>query len=254
MRHDRAVVVRRDRVMAGCAEAGMRRLSRHGDGGIDRRRRTRASAIAPIALPSATVDAPPGEQTHDARRELERYDQCSATSIACRRTRPPATPTRAATTACSDPATFGITTDFQVTQIGVQVENCSSDSGGQVVTARSARTTARPAHDHDRQHDAVLATNARSRFPSIDLVGGSVNAPITATIPAGKKVFIEIDPPDGTRPTTPRSTWASTPRPRRALRLPPSRHDCMVATPTNISSAAVAGKQISLLMTVTGTY
>jgi hypothetical protein len=233
--------------LAGCAEAGKQQFVGHGDGGII------VVTDSSIRIPDAFVshiDAPPGEQTKTLDENSSDTIKL-ATSIAC------SNQTTGNTDASSyyrvfDPATFGITTDFHVTQIGFQVEDCESDSGGQVVTAKVGTYNGTPGNTITTGNMTVLATNAQVQVPEIDLVGGSVNAPITATIPAGKKVFVEIDSPDGAADNADFYMGVNTAAETGFGYILAS--GCMIGTPTNISSAAVAGTQISLLMTVTGTY
>jgi len=233
--------------LAGCAEAGKQALSNHGDGGVIHV--TDSSIVVPDAFVSH-IDAPPGEQTKTLDENSSDTIKL-ATSLACTNNTTGNTDPNSYYRVF-DPATFGITTDFHVTQIGFQVENCSSDSGGQVVTAKVGTYNGTPGATITTANMAVLATNAQVQVPEIDLVGGSVNAPISATIPAGKKVFIEIDSPDGAADNAAFYMGVNTAAETGFGYILAS--GCSISTPTNISSAAVAGTQLSLLMTVTGTY
>ncbi|HEX7703371.1 MAG TPA: hypothetical protein VF403_21675 [Kofleriaceae bacterium] len=234
--------------LAGCAEAGKQQLSGHGDGGVIHV--TDSSIVVPDAFVSH-IDAPPGEQTKTLDENSSDTIKL-ATSIACSNN------TTGFTLANSyyrvfDPATFGITTDFHVTQIGFQVEDCSSTAGGQVVTAKVGTYNGTPGATITTGNMAVLATNSQVQVPEIDLVGGSVNAPITATIPAGKKVFVEIDSPDGTAGTNASFFLGVNTAAETGFGYILAT-GCSISTPTNVSSAGVANTQISFLMTVTGTY
>ena len=233
--------------LVGCAEAGKQEISGHGDGSIHV---TDSSIVVPDAFVSH-IDAPPGQQTKTLDENSSDTIKL-ATSIACSDgntgyTRPNNY------YRVFDPATFGITTDFHVTQIGFQVENCSSTAGGQVVTAKVGTYNGTPGTTITTGNMAVLATNAQVQVPEIDLVGGSVNAPISATIPAGKKVFIEIDSPEGDAGTNAAFFMGVNTAAETGFGyIMSSVSACGVTTPTNVTS--VAGTQISFLMTVTGTY
>ena len=98
----------------------------------------------------------------------------------------------------------------------------------------SAPTTARPARADDWQHhdpalesDVAIRRSSRQRRRSTP--GETVDAPITATIPAGEKLVVEIDAPDGTAVDT-RSTSARTTAARR-LRLRAARRRARINAP-----------------------
>lgn len=232
--------------LAGCAQAGKQELSGHGDSGIHV---TDSGTVLDSFV--SHVDAPPGEMTKTLDENSSDTIQL-ATSIACFDSGSGFTRANSFYRVF-DPATFGITTDFHVTQIGFQVEDCTSPAGGQIVTAKVGTYNAAPGGTITTANMNVLATNAQVQVPQIDMVGGSVNAPISATIPAGKRVFIEVDSPDGDSGTnTAFFMGANTAAETGFGYVMSPVSDCGVTTPTNVSS--VAGSQISYLMTVTGTY
>jgi hypothetical protein len=231
-------------VMGACAEAGKPTFGGHTDGGgiilVD-------GDVHQPPPPDAFVshiDAPPNMMT-------KTLDQNSSdtitlnTSIACRNN------TTGKTLANSyyrvfDPAT---TTDFHVTSVGFQVENCQGSAGnGQIMTVKvgtyngnvgaSALTLA---------NMATLATNAAVQVPETAEVGANVNAPIMATIPAGQKMFVEIDSPANNSVVFMGVNTATEAAPGYIM-----APDCTVTAPTSMSTEA--GSQQSLLITATGTY
>ncbi|HET9993552.1 MAG TPA: hypothetical protein VFQ65_33675, partial [Kofleriaceae bacterium] len=167
------------------------------------------------------------------------------TAIACRNN------TTGFTTANSyyrvfDPATA---TDFHVTTVGFQVENCQGSAGnGQIVTVKVGTYNGNVgASSLTVANMATLATNANVQVPENAEVGANVNAPITATIPAGQKMFVEIDSPADSSTVFMGVNTATETAPGYIMAA-----DCSVNTPTSMSTEA--GAQQSLLITTTGTY
>ena len=231
--------------LSACAQAGPSQITGHGDGGI---KLTDSGPILDAFV--SHIDAPPGMMTKTLDENSSDTIKL-ATSIAC------TNQTTGFTHANNyyrvfDPATFGVTTDFHITAVAFQVENCSSTAGGQVVTVKVGTYTGTPGATLNGTM-AVLATNASVQVPEIDLVGGSVNAPISATIPAGSKLFAEIDSPTGDAGTNTAFYLGVNTATETGFGYILGS-DCGINTPTNVSSAMVANKQLSLLMTVTGTY
>jgi hypothetical protein len=102
----------------------------------------------------------------------------------------------------------------------------------------------------------MLASNPSVQVPEVDETasgtnGGTVNAPITAVIPAGQKLYAEIDVAAGTTGSFfyigSNSGTESAPGYFAASQCTPPG-----ATPT--SMANVKGSAASILLTVTGTY
>src|SRR5450432_1569225 len=102
--------------LVGCAEAGKQQFVGHGDGGIIAV--TDSSIVVPDAFVSH-IDAPPGEQTKTLDENSSDTIKL-ATSLACTNNTTGNTDPNSYYRVF-DPATFGITTDFHVTQIGFQV-------------------------------------------------------------------------------------------------------------------------------------
>ena len=111
----------------------------------------------------------------------------------------------------------------------------------------------------------VLASASNVQVPEVDentqntdtTPGGTVNAPISATIPAGSKLFVEVDVPDGdfdhyfymganTSGQTGKGTTSN------LAMLPAGGCSPAPTTPTDISTIAMT--ETDLLLTVTGTY
>ncbi|HEY0253131.1 MAG TPA: hypothetical protein VGC41_16470, partial [Kofleriaceae bacterium] len=102
-----------------------------------------------------------------------------------------------------DPSSFQVTSDFHVTQVGFQVEDSESGAGNGVQVAVSVGTynTTPTTQSIDPAQMSQLATVGAVQVPQIADIGGNVNVPITATIPAGKRLYIQIDTPEGDNAT-----------------------------------------------------
>jgi hypothetical protein len=151
-----------------------------------------------------------------------------------------------------DPAQFGITTDFHVTQVSFQVNKATPNGGVKVTLKVGTYSGALTGTTLDTGSMATVATNAMVQVPQIagGGTGGTVNQTIDATIPAGSKLFTEVDAPAMTNgqffyfgqniasDTVP--SYISAP-------------DCTVPNPTTMKSLN-GNSQIAALMTVTGTY
>jgi hypothetical protein len=239
--------------LTACATAGPSEVSGRPDGGGSHPDATGQHVDAFVN----TADAPPGQQSKTLGQTTSQTLR-SATSIACGNsfTTQPNNYYRV-----FDLASNGITTDFHVNQISFQVEDCESSAGnGQVVQAQVGKYTGTPPNTAGGKltpgNMTVLATNSTVQVPEIDEVGGvspggTVNVPINATIPAGGKVFIEVDVNGGSVGSF--FYMGANNAGQSALGFfsapactPPG------ATPTDISSVAAA--EVDLLMTVTGTY
>lgn len=226
-----------------CAQAGKVGFEGHGDGGIilvdgDMHQPPPVDAFV------SHIDAPPNMMT-------KTLDQNSSdtiklqTAITCRNNN------TGFTTANSYYRVFdpGTTTDFHVTTVGFQVENCQGSAGnGQVVTVKIGTYNGSVgASSLTVASMATLATNAAVQVPEVAEVAANVNAPISATIPAGQKMFVEIDSPADNSTVFMGVNTATETAPGYIM-----APDCNVNVPTNYSTAV--GTQNSLLLTVTGTY
>jgi hypothetical protein len=154
---------------------------------------------------------------------------------------------------------LGVTTAFTVTKVSFQVEHCQALSGTACtnVAVRVGLYTAAPGTTLDISKMTILASNATVAVPRVvqtgtTTPGGTVDAPITATIPAGSRLLVEVDAPNS-------GTYAfymgSNDGGESALGyiLAP---DCSVTTPTNISGSFGTNAPATprhLLLTVTGT-
>lgn len=215
---------------------------------------------APMAdAPSA--DAPPADAPGTQTRTLSQTNSqtlTAGTSIACGNAQ--------GTSANSfyrvfDLGALGITSDFHVTTVSFQIED---SEGGNVVAARVGTYGGTPGATLTSSMITILASNATVSVPNVvetfdannnaSTPGGMVDAPVAATIPAGQKLLIEVDVPDGTAGSggkffymganaggeTGDSYFSAT------ACTPPG------ATPTDVSQVAMSN--VDLLFTVTGTY
>ena len=211
--------------------------------------------IHPIDAFISHIDAPPGQQTKTLDENTS--DTIMAyTGVAC----PAADEGTAANNyyRVFDPATFGITTDFHVTQISFQVEDCESAAdNGTPVTVRVGTYSTTPGNTLSAASMTVLASAANVQVPEVDegqttTPGGTVNAPINATIPAGSKLFAEVDVPDGDFDHYFYMGANTNGEMGDGYLKSPSGCNPAPTTPTNIST--VAGSETDILLTVTGTY
>lgn len=209
-----------------------------------------------ITIDSGTMDTGPSSRTlsQTTSTMLE-----AATSIAC--------PAETTGTAANnyyrvfDLTAYGITTDLEVTQVSFQVEHCNqlSGSNGATVAVRIGTYAGTPGETLTLADMTILASNPNVMVPEVieDLgpppttPGGTVNAPISATIPAGSKLLVEVDAPDG---NTSYELYMGTNNDGEmgfGYILAPR---CGVNVPTNISSVTDPPRPVNLLLTVTGTY
>ena len=78
---------------------------------------------------------------------------------------------------------------------------------------------------------------------------GTVDVPITATIPAGSNLVVEVDSPDSSGSFYIGTSAGAESKPGY---ISTTNTDCALPTPTSMSQ--VAGHTASILLTVTGTY
>jgi hypothetical protein len=160
-----------------------------------------------------------------------------------------------------DLAAFGITTDFDISQVSFQVEHCDQIGGtnGTTVAVRVGTYNGTPGTTLALSDMTILASNVNVLVPEVieDLgppattPGGLVNAPITATIPAGKKMFVEVDAPDGNTQYYFYMGANDDGEAAPGYILSPR---CNVTVPTSITTVSEPDVPVHLLLTVTGTY
>jgi len=164
-----------------------------------------------------------------------------------------------------DLSAMGITGAFNVTKVSFQVEDCVPVTGTSCtnVAVRVGTYAGAPGATLSTASMTILASNPTVTIPIVmenssavppTTPGGTVDAPITATIPAGSKLLVEVDAPDGTN--TYRFYMGSNDGGESGYGyIVAPTTGCAITTPTNISS--VGGTMypaVHLLLTVTGTY
>ena len=226
-------------VVGACAKAGPAEFGGRTDGSISVVDAD-TSHPQPDAFIPPMVDAPPGMMSKTlSETTTETLVQNTA----------PACGTSTATDVNNyyrvfDPATFGITTDFHITQVNFQVDFCT----GQTVTVNVGTYNATPGTTLATASMTQVASNTSVTVPNTT-TGAMVTAPFTtATIPAGKKLYVEIDSPAGQRFYMGANTDGET-APGYI-----SASACSISVPTNISTISASYPKVHLLMTVTGTY
>lgn len=188
---------------AGCASAGKEGLNNHGDdpdaGGIQH---PDGQSIDP---PDATPipDAPPGitqltlAQTADSTLTPGNSVACPADTVGTG----PNIYYRV-----FDLAAAGINSEFTVNTVSFQVEDCESvNADGASVAVRVGTYSGAIGSTLDQSKITILQSNNSVQIPEVDEVtgppastpGSLVNAPITATIPGGSQLVVEVDAPDG---------------------------------------------------------
>ena len=201
------------------------------------------------------IDAPPGPQTRTLTQTTTQTLK-AGNSIACGNS----TGTRANNYyRVFDLPAMGITGAFNVSQVSFQVEHCHHNSGiGCTVAVRVGTYSAAPGATLATANMAILASNASVAVPEIienpgpppSTPGGTVNAPITATIPAGSKLLVEVDAPDGANIYSFYMGSNDGGEAGLGYIVAPI---CSINVPTSISSVGTAAPR-HLLLTVTGTY
>jgi len=151
-----------------------------------------------------------------------------------------------------DPSQFGITTDFHVTQVTFQVLEATPGAGVTVTLKVGTYTGSLVGATLDTAAMTTIATNAAVQVPHIASggTGGTVNQAITATIPAGTKLFTEVDAPE-----LPNGQFFYFGQNTATDTLPSYMlaTDCNVNAPQTVKSLN-GNTQLAELMTVTGTY
>lgn len=239
-------------LLGACAQAGKQDNNfNRGDGGIALHD---SSGPPPPDAFVNPIDAPPGVMTKTLDENTN--DMIAIpTSIACSDNinGVPQYTNASSYYRVFDPANYQITTDFHVTQVGFQVENSTQNAGnGILVTVKVGTYDAVPATQLDTTKMAVLATQTNVQTPENDEVGAAINQPITATIPAGKRLFVEVDSPQGSSNDNLLFYIGANAVAESSPGYVMSSACTETQKPTNISSLGAG--QISILMTVTGTY
>jgi hypothetical protein len=235
-------------VVGACAQAGKVNFQGRPDGGITIVDSDMHQPPPPDAFVNH-IDAPPGMMT-------KKLDQNSNDTIAIGKSIACSRNTDGTTTANSyyrvfDPAT---PTDFHITAVEFQVEATVGAAGnGQLVTLKVGTYNGNVgAGTLTLANMAPLATNAAVQLPEQNEVGADVNVPIMATIPAGQKMYVEIDSPDDGSTTYLGVNTAAETAPGYIM-APGTTNGCGVNVPTSITTENT-NMQTSLLITATGTY
>ena len=155
---------------------------------------------------------------------------------------------------------MGVSGAFAVTQVSFQIEHCHHNSGiGCTVAVRVGTYSGTPGTTLATANMTILASNASVTIPEViesgtppTTPGGTVNAPITASIPAGSKLLVEVDAPDGAGVYS--FYMGSNDGGETGLGYVLGT-SCAINVPTNISGAfgTTPAAQRNLLLTVTGT-
>lgn len=239
-------------VVGACAEAGKSGFSGVGDGGIRLVDGNGSNEPPPDAFVSH-IDAPPGMMTKTLdENSSDTLDLSNALACSSNLNNVPQYTLANSYVRVFDPSQFGITTDFHVTQVTFQVLEATPNGGVNVTLKVGTYTGSLVGATLDTAAMTAVATNTMVQVPQIASggTGGTVNQAITATIPAGTKLFTEVDVPavpDGQFFYFGQNTAEDT--------LPSyiMAADCNVTAPQTIKSLN-GNMQLAALMTVTGTY
>lgn len=205
-------------------------------------------------------DAPPGVMTRTLSQTTTMAIEGN-TSIACA-SNPPGTNANNYYRVF-DLAAAGITTPFKVTQVSFGVEHCDqlNGSNGAIVAVRVGTYDATPGAQLEASAMTILASNPTVQVPEVIetngvTAGATVNAQISATIPAGKKLLVEIDAPDGYNNYALYLGANNDGESGFGYVLAPgcSSNGTPITKPTNISSVSTMFPAVHLLITVTGQY
>ncbi|HEY5950887.1 MAG TPA: hypothetical protein VIV40_35585 [Kofleriaceae bacterium] len=238
-------------VLAGCASAGTPDnavVDSNPGGGSDGNQ---------IVIDGSMTDGPSGPMTRTLTQTTSQTIK-ALNSVAC----PGST---SATTSSNnyyrvfDLPMMGITAPFNVTKVSFQIEQCQPTSGTTCtnVAVRVGTYGAIPGATLATANMTILASNATVPVQTVietatSTPGGTVDAPITATIAAGAKLLVEVDAPNtGTYKFRMGSNDAG--ESGFGYVMAP---DCAITVPTNISGmlGTTPAAPRHLLMTVTGTY
>lgn len=154
---------------------------------------------------------------------------------------------------------MGINAAFTVSQVSFQVEHCDHiNNTGCVVAVRVGTYAGTPGATLTPASITILASNASVPVPEIienpgpppTTPGGTVNAPITATIPAGSKLVVQVEAPDGNNLYS--FFMGSNDGGESGFGYIMSG-TCSITNPTNISTLGTPAPR-HLLLNVTGMY
>ncbi|MFT3694484.1 MAG: hypothetical protein QM831_15155 [Kofleriaceae bacterium] len=230
-----------------CAQAGKAEIGGHTDAGSIS---THDSSTQP--LPDAFVnpiDAPPGVMT-------KTLDENTSDTVVNGNTQGCST-SNGFTAATQywrvyNPANFQITTDFHITQVGFTVEDAETIAGnGQQVTVKVGIYDAPvPTTTFDTSKLMGLAQDANVQVAEGFETPQPINVPLSATIPAGKNLFIEIDSLDGINNEL--AFWMGSSN--QTDSSPSWMKVSCINGGAPITTTAAHGSQSALVMTVTGQY
>jgi hypothetical protein len=160
-----------------------------------------------------------------------------------------------------DLAAMGITGAFNVTKVSFQIEDCEPTSSTATtcanVAVRVGTYAGTPGATLATANMTIKASNATVTVPKVietttSTPGGTVDAPIATTIPAGSKLLVEVDAQN----TGAYKFYMGTNDGGESGFGYVMAADCGIASPTNISSLSstqVPAAPRHLLLTVTGT-
>jgi hypothetical protein len=235
--------------LAACASGGQ-------DATVDA-----APVVGDAALPiDALIDAPPGTLTKTLSQTTTMAIEGN-TSIACA-SNPPGTNSNNYYRVF-DLAAAGITTPFEVTSVSFAVEHCDQLDGtaGAVVAVRVGTYDGTPGDELDLSAMTILASNPTVQVPEVIETNGvtpgeTIDAPISATIPPDKKLFVEIDAPDGHNQYALYIGANNDGETSYGYVLAPAckSNDVPITKPLNISAVTAMFPAVHLLITVTGQY
>jgi len=197
------------------------------------------------------VDAPPG-QTTVTLTQTTSNTLTPANSVAC----PATTVGTAANTyyRVFDLPSLGITGAFNVTSVSFQVEDCESvgSNGAPVAVRVGTYTGTTGGTTLQAGAITILASNNAVQVPETT-TGTQVDAPISAVIPAGSKLVVEVDAPDGNNTYQfyigTSNAGQSAPGYVSSPRCSPPG-----TTPTDVTTLVTPTAAIDMLLTVTGTH
>jgi hypothetical protein len=156
-----------------------------------------------------------------------------------------------------DLATFGITTDFHVYNVSFQVEHCHefAASAGKDVTVRVGTYSEAPGEMLAFASMTILRS-ASAHVPEVISTitppftpGGTVTAPFDVVIPAGSKLLVEVDAPDGNGEYAFYMGANTQGESAHGYVLAPT---CGIPVPTNLNT--LKGSAAHMLLTVSGAY
>ena len=245
--------------LVGCASAGTPDPMGNSDSGMPPRQDSGTTTMGDAMGDSSMVmiDGPPGPMTRTLTQTTSQTLK-AGNSIACGNS----LGTRANNYyRVFDLPAMGITGAFAVTQVSFQVEHCHHNSGiGCTVAVRVGTYAGTPAATLSTASMTILASNPTVAIPEVienpgpppTTPGGTVNAPISANIPAGSKLLVQVDAPDGANTYSFYMGSNDGGETGFGYILAPAT-GCAINVPTNISTVGTPAPR-HLLLTVTGTY